>query len=85
MMLAALALAATLVRLAPSALPALPAGVRQELETRQCTIPQVWDDATPHNVVRGRFTSRTDDDWAVLCSRKGAAAIHVFRADGGVD
>lgn len=84
-MLAALVLTATLVRLTPAAFPALPADVRQDLKTRGCTIPQVWDDTTPHNVIRGRFTSNVKDEWAVLCSRNGASAILVFRADGGVD
>jgi hypothetical protein len=35
---------------------------------------------TPHNVVRGRFTSAAEEDVAVLCSIGRRSSILVFRA-----
>ena len=67
------------VRLKPSAFPDLPPPVRRYLERRGCEIPQTFFGKTPHNVVRGRFTSATQTDIAVLCSRAGISAILVFR------
>jgi len=71
-----------ITRLSPSSFTALPAGIRKELEHRGCTIPQVWDDAHPHNVEQGYFTSSKTKDWIVLCSVKGISSILVFH--GGV-
>src|SRR5689334_3061962 len=56
------------VRLAPSSFPQLPEGIRKDLERRTCTIPQTYLKYGPHNVVRGPFTAKGRDDWAVLCS-----------------
>src|SRR5439155_14186390 len=67
------------VRLSPSAFPELPDVVRRELERRDCVIPQVFSNRAPHNIVRGRFTSATHQDWAVLCSRRQVSSILVFR------
>jgi hypothetical protein len=67
------------VRLAPSAFPELPDAVRRELERRGCLIPQAFSKRTPHNIVRGRFTSSTRKDWVVLCSRRQISSILVFR------
>jgi len=70
-----------IVRLKPDAFKNLPAAVRTDLDRRQCTIPQPdgLDDAGPHNVVRGRFTSQTSTDIAVLCSKSGVSTILVYR------
>jgi len=64
-------------RLEPSAFPELPGNIRQELERRGCTIPQVWKDRKPHNVIRGEFTRNGQTDWAVFCSvnRVSVAAL----------
>ena len=51
-------------RLPPSAFPELPKSIRRELERRGCTIPQVWADKKPQNVIKGEFT------------RKGQYRIH---------
>jgi len=69
------------VRLAPSRFPDLPPAVRRDLERRQCTVPQPYSAAAgqPENVVRGRFTSSTAIDWAVLCSRQQRSSILIFR------
>lgn len=66
-----------IVRLPPTAFPALPAGIVRELLRRGCTIPQA-DFKTPNNVVSGQFAHRGQRDWAVLCSIKGASSILVF-------
>jgi hypothetical protein len=66
-------------RLEPSAFPELPRNIRQELERRWCTIPQVWEDRKPHNVIRGEFTRNGQTDWAVLCSVKRVSSILIFR------
>ena len=68
------------VRLSPSAFPELPDVVRRELEHRDCVIPQVFSNRAPHNIVRGRFTSATHQDWAVPCSRRQVSSILVFRS-----
>jgi hypothetical protein len=66
-------------RLAPAAFVDLPAPVRTELEARGCTIPQPFAGNGSQNVVKGRFTSAKQMDWAVLCSRQGTSSILVFR------
>lgn len=70
---------ASTVRLEPSAYPDLPVTVRQHLERRGCEIPQAFSDKVPHNVVRGRFTSPTRVDIAVLCSIARISTVLVFR------
>ena len=67
------------IRLSPSAFPELPGAVRRELERRGCVIPQAFSNRDPNNIVRGRFTSSTQKDWAVLCSRRHVSSILVFR------
>jgi len=66
-------------RLEPSAFPELPGNIRQELERRGCTIPRVWEDRKPHNVIRGEFTRKGQTDWAVLCSVNRISSILIFR------
>jgi len=56
------------VRLAPSSFSQLPKNVMQELERRNCTIPQVWGGHSPRNVIYGEFLKKGQKDWAVLCS-----------------
>ena len=70
---------AATIRLKPSAFPELPATVRRYLERRGCEVPQAVSDKAPHNVVRGRFTSSTQTDIAVLCSRARLSAVLLFR------
>src|SRR5262245_40328169 len=70
---------ASTVRLKPSVFPDLPVTVRRYLERRGCEVPQSFSDKTPHNVVRGRFTSATRMDIAVLCSKARVSTILVFR------
>ena len=70
---------AATVRLKPSAFPELPVMVRRFLEQRECEIPQSFPDKTPHNVIRGRFTSANQMDIAVLCSKARVSTVLVFR------
>jgi hypothetical protein len=67
------------VRLKPSAFLEVSAPVRAELERRGCVVPQSYSNKVPHNVVRGRFTSSTQTDLAVLCSKDLVSSILVFR------
>src|SRR5262249_8311023 len=68
-------------RLPPRAFRQLPTAIVETLEARKCLIPQIWFNKTPHNVIRGSFTDAKQNEWAVLCSRKGTSSILVFRAD----
>jgi hypothetical protein len=70
---------AAMVRLLPSSIPDLPGGVQRELDRRRCRIPQSFANPKPHNVIRGRFTSLSRVDVAVLCSRERVSSILVFR------
>jgi hypothetical protein len=69
-------------KLKPSDFRALPAGISRELTRRGCAIPQVsvegLETQAPHNVVSGEFARKGQKDWAVLCSRRGQTAIHIF-------
>ncbi|HEX8458181.1 MAG TPA: hypothetical protein VF656_12845 [Pyrinomonadaceae bacterium] len=69
-------------KLPPTAFPALPRRIVRELVRRGCTIPQVTVEGLemkePHNVVSGEFAREGQKDWAVLCSRRGLSAIHIF-------
>lgn len=67
-----------IVRLPPTAFPALPAAVIRELQRRRCTIPQETFSKTPNNVIAGQFARPGQQDWAVLCSTGGASSILVF-------
>ena len=69
---------AATVRLPPTAFPQLPLAVRSDLERRQCTVPQAYDDTTPANVVSGAFRRAGETDWAVLCSRNDTSRILVY-------
>jgi hypothetical protein len=70
---------ASTVRLEPSAFTDLPAPVRRYLERRGCTVPQSFASRTPHNVIRGRFSTSQQTDLAVLCSRSHVSTVLVFR------
>ncbi len=74
-----------IVRLAPSRFPAIPAGVKRDLERRGCRIPQLSEDTgvrEPHNVIRGAFTGPHRVDWAILCSVYDTSQILVYRRGG---
>ena len=66
-------------RLKPTVFTQLPLTIRAELERRDCTVPQPHGAIRPANVTSGHFTSGTQIDWAVLCSRERVSVILVFR------
>ncbi len=65
-------------RLAPSMFRGLPASVRADLARRGCTVPQVWYDTVPGNVISGRFRTAKQTDWAVLSSVNRVSSILVY-------
>lgn len=65
-------------RLLPSAFQQLPPPIRDDLEHRSCTIPQLWDALAPGNVVHGHFRTARETDWAVLCSVNRASTLLVY-------
>src|SRR5207244_6056939 len=69
---------AHIIRLSPSVFPELPANLVQELQRRQCTIPQETYSKKRSNVIKGEFAKPGQTDWAVLCSVKGDSTILVF-------
>jgi hypothetical protein len=66
------------VRLAPGKVDGLPLPIRQGLAQLGCTIPQVFGSGRPGNFVTGRFSSPSQTDVAVLCSRNRMSSILVF-------
>jgi len=68
------------VRLAPSSFNQLPRPVMQELQRRNCTIPQVWGAQQPGNVINGEFLKKGQKDWAALCSVNLKSSILVLPA-----
>ena len=67
-----------IVRLDPSAFSSLPAQVRIGLARLGCTVPQSAFAQAPENVIRGRFTRSSANEWATLCSMGGESEIVVF-------
>ena len=65
-------------RLLPSAFSKLPKPIVHYLELKHCTIPQLWYESKPHNVIRGMFARKGQYDWAVLCSRNRFSSILIF-------
>jgi hypothetical protein len=65
--------------LPPSAFSTLPKAIIEELNRRQCMIPQIDGRAESHNVIKGSFTGKGQIDWAVLCSRGDESSILVFK------
>jgi hypothetical protein len=73
------------VRLMPGRFPELPAPIRDDLEARSCTIPQVSSELgvrQPHNVVMGDFLGLGRRAVAVLCSIRDTSRILVYAHDG---
>ena len=68
------------VRLAPSSFTQLPKNVMQELQRRNCTIPQVWSASQPGNVINGEFLKKGQKDWAALCSVRLKSSILILPA-----
>src|SRR3954469_1886684 len=65
-------------RLPVNAFPDLPNGVTEQLNQRQCMIPQSYEAHHPENVVRASLEREGSSDWAVLCSAEGKVSLLVF-------
>ncbi len=65
-------------RLDPAEFRELPAAIIVDLKKRGCTIPQATEIEGRHNVIRGEFAKRGQEDWVVLCSRNRVSSILVF-------
>jgi len=67
------------VRLPPGDFPHLPKSVRDDLDARGCTIPQVYcGNCKPHNVISGHFKHPSQVDWTVLCSIDRQSTLLVY-------
>lgn len=65
-------------RLPVNAFPDLPAPIVDELNRRQCLIPQSYEAHHPENVVHASLERAGSSDWAVLCSAAGKVSLLVF-------
>lgn len=68
-------------RLPLNAFPGLPENVVDELNRRQCLIPQSYQAHHPENVVHASLEHPGSSDWAVLCSANGEVSLLVFFGD----
>lgn len=69
-------------RLPVNAFPDLPDGVVEQLQKRQCLIPQSYEAHHPENVVHASLERAGSSDWALLCSADGKVSLMVFFAGG---
>ncbi len=69
-------------RLPVSSFPDLPARVVDQLDQRECLIPQSYAAHRPENVVNASLERMGSSDWAVLCSAHGTVSLLVFFASG---
>jgi hypothetical protein len=67
-----------ITRLDPKEFQALPSHILEKLTTKGCTIPQSFENNSPHNVINGEFGKTGEEDWAVLCSRRYSSSILIF-------
>jgi hypothetical protein len=65
-------------RVPPAEFTAAPRRVTNALKLMGCTIPQVLDEGSRHNLIKGSFARRGQTDWAALCSHQGETSIIVF-------
>jgi hypothetical protein len=65
-------------RLPVNAFPELPDGVIEQLNQRECLIPQSYQAHHPENVVQASLERAGSSDWALLCSAEGKVSLLVF-------
>jgi hypothetical protein len=65
-------------RLPLNAFPDLPDPILEQLNERQCLIPQSYEAHHPENVVHASLERAGSSDWAVLCSAEGKVSLMVF-------
>ena len=69
-------------RLPVNAFPDLPNGVVEQLNQRECLIPQSYQAHHPENVIHASMERAGSSDWAVLCSVNGKVSLLVFFGSG---
>jgi hypothetical protein len=67
-------------RLPVNAFPDLPSEVVEQLNQRECMVPQSYEAHHPENVVRASLERAGSSDWALLCSVDGKVSLLVFFA-----
>lgn len=65
-------------RLSPDRFANLPSAIVDTLESLGCAVPQTFGNPEPDNVIKGRFVSTANADWAVLCAHDRGSVILVF-------
>jgi hypothetical protein len=65
-----------------SSFPDLPPAIQQQLDRRDCLIPQTYEAHGPENVVHASLERPGSSDWAILCSAQGTVSLLVFFGDG---
>jgi len=65
-------------RLPVNSFPDLPDAVAEQLDQRQCLIPQSYQAHHPENVIHASLERAGSSDWAVLCSASGKVSLLVF-------
>jgi hypothetical protein len=65
-------------RLPLNSFPDLPDAIVEQLNRRQCLIPQTYEAHHPENVVHASLERAGSSDWAVLCSANGEVSLLVF-------
>ena len=65
-------------RLPVNAFPDLPVPVVDQLNQRQCLIPQSYEAHHPENVIHASLERAGSSDWAVLCSAGGKVSLLIF-------
>jgi hypothetical protein len=65
-------------RLPVNAFPDLPSEVVEQLNQRECMVPQSYEAHHPENVVRASLERAGSSDWALLCSVDGKVSLLVF-------
>jgi hypothetical protein len=71
--------------LPPQAFSDLPPPVQTALEGRRCSVPQPSAQGLRRSIARGRFTTSTETDLAVLCANEGSSTILIFRGGRASD
>jgi hypothetical protein len=65
-----------------SSFPDLPAAIKEQLDLRDCLVPQTYEAHHPENVVHASLERPDSSDWAVLCSAEGTVSLLVFFGNG---
>jgi hypothetical protein len=64
--------------LRPNEFPNVPQLVRRRLASLHCLIPQDVETPAPHNIVKGEFARKGQQDWAAYCSRNAKSKVVII-------